>query len=362
MEADNQHRLFPAESKIEQLPFITADLEGIGGIIKAEAGRFVVEEIPLYEPGDTGDHVYLRLRREGMNTKDICRELAKVFGLREEDIGCAGQKDKHAVAVQTFSLYMPKLAAEEVARRTADQLPVEVLWARRHVNKIRTGHLLGNSFAVVVEECCDDALEKARAVWTKMGRTGLPNFYGPQRFGAGGENIARGKAALQGRGPKGKWLRRFLLSSYQAYMFNHWLAERMKCGWFDRLLTGDVAKKTDTGGLFTVEDAEVEAPRFAAGEITYTGPIYGAKMRWAEGEPGALERRIMEDHQVTESMLKKARLDGSRRPARLNLDGLTVEEHEAGLLFRFALPKGAYATTVIREFTKGDEPSLPETV
>jgi len=125
-------------------------------------------------------------------------------------------------------------------------------------------------------------------------------------------------------------------------------------------LTGDIAKKTDTGGLFEVMDAAVESPRFQRREITYTGPIYGARMRWASGEPGELERMVLETAEVTTEMLGRARLDGSRRPAQLFLDDLSMEPHPDGLLFTFTLPKGAYATTVLREFMKAEVTDLPE--
>lgn len=88
-----------------------------------------------------------------------------------------------------------------------------------------------------------------------------------------GDNAQRGQEALLGQGPQERWLRRFLLSAYQSALFNTWLTERIRRGWFERLLTGDIAKKTDTGGLFEVMEAEVELPRFEQREITYTGPI-----------------------------------------------------------------------------------------
>ncbi len=187
----------------------------------------------------------------------------------------------------------------------------------------------------------------------------MPNFYGVQRFGMHGDNAQQGLAVLEGRGPRKLWLRRFVLSALQSALFNLWLAERMRQGWFGELLVGDIAKKTDTGGLFLVEDAAAERPRFERGEITYTGPIYGSRMRWAEGEPGALEHRILEEAGIALEALRRAHLDGTRRAARLLLHGLDIEPHPEGLLFSFTLPKGAYATTLLREFIKA-EPLLEE--
>ena len=342
------------------LPFITADLPGIGGEIKAEPDHFVVEEIPLYEPAGEGEHVYVRLTREGWTTRALQKRLTDLFGLREVDVGCAGLKDKHARVTQTFSLLLRDVDEATVARRIQEALPVEVVWARRHRNKLRRGHLLGNRFRIVVLHPEPEAMARAEVVAQALQAHGLPNFYGVQRFGIDGDNARRGREVLFGRGPRERWLRRFLLSAYQAALFNAWLTERIRRGWFERLLTGDIAKKTDTGGLFEVMDAAAELPRFQRGEITYTGPIYGARMRWASGEPGELEWMVLQRAEVTTEMLRRARLDGSRRPARLFLNDLSIEPHPDGLLFTFTLPKGAYATTVLREFMKAETAALPE--
>jgi tRNA pseudouridine13 synthase len=345
-------------TQIIPLPFITANLPGIGGEIKAEPNHFVVEEIPLYEPAGEGEHVYVRLTREGWTTRALQERLTNLFGLREVDVGCAGLKDKHARVTQTFSLLLRDDEAM-VARRIQEDLPVEVVWAKRHRNKLRRGHLLGNRFRIVVLKPEPEATASAEVIAQALQSHGLPNFYGAQRFGIEGDNAQRGREVLSGRGPRERWLKRFLLSAYQAALFNDWLTERIRRGWFERLLTGDIAKKTDTGGLFEVVDAAVELPRFQRGEITYTGPIYGARMWWASGEPGELERSVLEAAEVTTEMLRRARLDGSRRPARLFLSDLSIESHPEGLLFTFTLPKGAYATTVLREFMK-TEVALPE--
>ncbi|MFB0534386.1 MAG: tRNA pseudouridine(13) synthase TruD, partial [Anaerolineae bacterium] len=314
-------------TEIQSLPFMTADLPGTGGEIKAESAHFVVEEIPLYEPVGEGEHVYVRLTREGWTTRALQQQLTSLFGLREVDVGCAGLKDKHARVTQTFSLLVRDVDEATVAGRIQEALPVEVVWAKRHRNKLRRGHLLGNRFRIVVLHPQPEAMARAEAIAQALQARGLPNFYGVQRFGIDGDNARRGREVLLGRGPRERWLRRFLLSAYQAALFNAWLTERMRRGWFERLLTGDIAKKTDTGGLFEVMDAAVELPRFQRGEITYTGPIYGARMRWASGEPVELERTVLERAEVTTEMLRRARLDGSRRPARLFLSDLSIEPH-----------------------------------
>lgn len=343
----------------EILPYISSGDPGIGGTLKAEAGSFVVQEIPLYEPEGQGEHVYVRISREGWTTRDVHKSLARLFGLRAVDVGYAGLKDKHAQVTQTFSLALRGTDEASVAHRVREALPFEVHWARRHRNKLKPGHLLGNRFRILVPDPGDDAERRAEAVRQTLEKRGLPNFYGPQRFGTQGRNEDQGREALMGKGPRDRWIRRLLLSAYQSGLFNAWLAERIRRGWFEALMEGDVAKKTDTGGLFEVEDAAAEFERFREGTITYTGPIYGTRMRWATGRPGELEREVLASRGVSAEDLSRARLSGSRRAGRLPIPDLRIEKEPGGLAFTFSLPKGSYATTLMREFMKTGE-GLPE--
>jgi tRNA pseudouridine13 synthase len=190
----------------------------------------------------------------------------------------------------------------------------------------------------------------------------LPNYFGEQRFGVDGDNALAGRRAIKSRGGRGprnsrqKWLRALMLNAYQSELFNRWLAGRVHRGEFGCLLTGDIAKKTDTGGLFEVEDPATEQPRLDRGEITYTGPIYGHKMRSASGEAARREAEVLEAEKVSQQDLKKAGLKGSRRAARLLPGHISITPHdEEGvqcLWFSFTLPKGSYATTLLREFIK----------
>ena len=340
---------------MEPLPYITPDDPGIGGILKAEAECFIVEEIPLYEPEGEGEHIYLRLARDGWTTRDIHKALAKLFRLKAADVGYAGLKDKQARVTQTFSLALRNMDEEEAARCVREALPFEVVGAGRHKNKLKAGHLLGNRFRILVLDPHDDALARAETIRHAIAETGLPNFYGAQRFGAQGRNVEKGREVLMGKGPREKWIRKLLLSAYQSALFNAWLVERIRHGWFESLLQGDLAKKTDTGGLFEVEDAEAESERFRDRKITYTGPIYGAKMRWAAGKPGDLEKNVLASNGISVETLKRARLNGSRRVARLFMADLKIEKHPQGVCFAFSLPKGSYATTLMREFMKSEE-------
>ncbi len=338
------------------LPTITPDLPGIGGALKAEPSHFVVEEIPVYEACGEGSHLFVSLTREGWTTRRVAEALARLYDLPVQDIGYAGLKDRHARCTQTFSL--PGLAPEE-SQRIAPALPFQVNWARRHTNKLKIGHLLGNRFRITIVDLAvppEEALARAATIAAAIARQGVPNFFGPQRFGFEGANIAKGRLAWLGQGPRGdKWLNRLLISAYQSHLFNGYLARRMDLGLFDRLLAGDVCKKADTGGMFDVQDAAAEQPRYERGEITFTGPIYGKKMWAAKGEAAELEAQVLVDAALTEDDLRKSHVDGTRRPARLWLPAIDLALQDQDLQVEFALPKGAYATVVLREFMKSDE-------
>ena len=341
-----------------QVPYITPELPGIGGSLKREPSHFVVEEIPLYLPSGQGEHVYLTFKREGWTTHSLQKRLASMLGLKESAVGYAGLKDKDALVTQTFSLHLHTGDPGEVANLVTANLPVEIINASRHTNKLRRGHLLGNRFSILVSGLGDGALDQARDIAGALAERSLPNYFGEQRFGIHGDNAARGRMLLKGRGTRQKWLRQILLSAFQSELFNLWLGRRLKRGLFDIILPGDVAKKTDTGGLFTVEDPNVDQKRFNAGEITYTGPIFGSKMPPALGRAGQMENELLEAEGLDLDQLGKAGLKGGRRRARLTIDDLTIEPCEDGLWFRFSLPKGSYATTMLREFMKPEKDTL----
>lgn len=352
------------EILMQEWPYSTHTLPGIGGRLRDSVADFIVEEVPLYTPRDEGQHLYVQLTKEELTTKDVQFRLEKLFELKRGDVSFAGMKDKFARTTQTFSLslgHKPATFAQEAATRIAENLPVQVHWARFHGNKLKPGHLLGNRFTIVVREpACppEEARRRAEAIADAISTRGLPNYFGPQRFGPQGNNVAQGLDILQGKRTKrDRWLRKFLISSVQSYICNMYLARRMENELFDCLLKGDVAKKYDTGGIFVVEDLDAEQPRYAAQEISFTAPIFGSKMKAAQDDAGALEAQVLAEFEGIEEQLTKARIEGTRRLGRLLPQDLAVKattDAPGSVEISFFLPKGAFATTVLREFMKSD--------
>jgi tRNA pseudouridine13 synthase len=339
-----------AMAMLASLPLAAEPLPGIGGTIKSVPEHFLVEEILPYDACGEGEHVYVTFRRTGWNTADAAKSMQKRLGLAPSDVGWGGRKDKRAVVIQTISLRLGvHYPLADIENALAD-LPFEMLAVKRHRNKIKTGHVAANRFAVVVSRPEPDALPRALAIAGRLKTTGIPNFYGPQRFGQEMQNIRRGFALFSGV-KKGR-TDTFMVSVVQAALFNIWLKQRMEKGDYRRLLMGDLVKKTDTGGMFTIDDPALESPRLAAGMIVYTGPVYGYKMRPPRHAAAEREAALLAQFDLDPEDFRRHRAPGSRREAILNPVDLEIREVNDGLRFTFTLPAGAYATTVLREFTR----------
>lgn len=159
------HRL--PDAMTTYLPFLTAELPGIGGVLRTTDEDFAVDEVPAYPPAGTGDHVFVRIEKRGLTTPQAVEQLARAVGVAPRDVGVAGMKDRHAVTRQWVSLPPPV---------TPEQLPAvtlngaTILEASRHPHKLRTGHVRANRFAIVVRGVAPDAADRARAISTESPR------------------------------------------------------------------------------------------------------------------------------------------------------------------------------------------------
>ncbi len=360
-------------------PMLTADLPGIGGVLKSQPADFVVEEIPAYQPCGDGEHLFLWIEKTSVPADQLGRHLATVLGITPRDLGTAGLKDTHAVTRQFVSV--PRRVENRL--RKIDTDGIRLLDAKPHQNKLRTGHLRGNRFQVLVrdvvgwsaisglpdqkpdgQEC--PSYDAALAIAERLRQTGVPNYYGSQRFGNKYSTLKLGLKLLtethtgsdmEPRKPNRGFLPRLALSAAQSWLFNNVLAERLQEGLLDRVLLGDIMQKCESGGLFDVRDVAVEQPRFEARETVLTGPMFGPKMKPAQHEPAVREQRVLATAGLTLDAFRRfgQLAEGTRRPLLIWPEDLQVRATDDGLLFEFSLPSGAYATVVLREFMKTDE-------
>ena len=340
-----------------KLPFVTADVPGTGGVIREAPEDFVVEEVPLYLPEGKGSHLYLLVEKRSLTTRDLVTTLMGE-GVSETSIGVAGLKDKHAVTTQWLSLPL----RYESAVSALEALPgVRVIERSRHGNKLGIGHLRGNRFRVTVRRTEPGAAEAAEAALGDLASRGAPNWFGPQRFGRFGTNAYDGWRVLRGESvPGGHRLKRFFVSALQSLYFNEVLSERVRAGLYETVVRGDWARKHDTGGTFLVEDETSEAGRAQALEISATVPLYGRKVKPSPDRAGEIEAAVLEKLGLRWSDFTSRR--GDRRLTRILVTDPHVEETDDGFTLAFGLPKGSYATSVLREVMKVDvdEPSTSD--
>ena len=332
------------------LPYLTSELPGIGGILRATDDDFVVDELPAYAPSGTGDHVFVQIEKRDLTTPLAVERIAKALGVPARDVGVAGMKDRHAVTRQWISLPAP-VTPEQALALAVDG--VAILEASRHGNKLRTGHLRGNSFVVRVRQCSGD-VAAAQAILAALA-VGAPNWYGEQRFGRDGDNAEKGRAIVLGEPPpRDKRLARLLVSALQSELFNQWLIARLADGFFAHVLAGDVLHKVG-GGMFTCDDPAIDDARLAAGELVVTGPMFGDRMRAATGVAGDRESQILAASGLPADAFRNVRAiaEGTRRDAMITIGAPSVTAIAADCLeVAFTLPSGAYATVVMRELMK----------
>lgn len=363
------------------LPYLTQSLPGVGGVIKARNEDFFVQELPLYEPCGSGEHVYCQIQKIGISTFDAVRRIAMALDIPRQNIGYAGMKDAHAVTQQVLSIQ--GVTEEKVKALNLPDITIQS--TALHNNKLRIGHLRGNRFAIRIREVDPAHVLRVRAIADVLIKRGLPNFFGQQRFGLRNNNDQLGAALIRDDAmavlklllgsPDSQYddgqtiqarrhfeahendlalhawprrcgmerrimarlmkthkpsaavrmidepLRRLWVSALQSRVFNEVLTRRLDS--FDTLFPGDFAWKHENGACFLVEDLAAEMPRAEAFEISATGPLIGYRMSEPTGQPLEIEKAVLAEHQLEPAQFRepgKHKVKGARRPLRVKLE------------------------------------------
>lgn len=331
-------------------PLFTADLPGAGGRIRVRNEDFEVDEVPSYEPVGSGDHLYLWVEKRGMAPEFFARTIAQKLGISPGAVGTAGLKDRHAITRQWVSV--PKECAENIARLDGDAM--RVLKTGLHTNKLKPGHLRGNRFRILIREANRQA--PIETILDRIRTQGLPNYYGPQRFGREGSTVELGWQCLAGKAPRRirPFLFRFALSAVQSLLFNDYLSRRVRDGLFRKVIAGDVMAKWPLGGMFVAREVETEQHRFDARETVTAGPMYGKRTYPAEALAAERESAVLRDNNLSPASFGgfgKLVL-GTRRHNLIYLDDLAANWEAEGLRLTFTLPAGSYATVLLAEVMK----------
>jgi tRNA pseudouridine13 synthase len=314
------------------------------GVLRALPEDFLVEEQLGFSPAGSGQHVLLKVRKRDANTQWVARELARVCGCRPFDVGYAGLKDRHAIAIQWFTVPQTRMALDDWHAVSGEGF--EVLEAHAHTRKLPRGALQGNRFSITLRRMEVDGAALAARL-TDIAAHGVPNYFGPQRFGREAANLRRLSEDPRTLAPQ---QRSFVLSAARSLVFNAVLAERVAEGSWARLEPGDIANLDGRGSVFPVAPDEPSlGQRCQRLELHPTGPLWGRGTPGTGGRINALERAVAARFPQACALTEHAGMEQERRALRLAVRDLHWRPDEAGVVIGFQLTRGGFATTVLRE-------------
>ena len=317
------------------------------GVIRSCPQDFFVEEIPRIHPEGEGGHLWLWVEKCAANTDWVAGEFAKVTGCARRDVGYAGLKDRHAITRQWFSVPSTGKATERL--ENAEIEGVLVLESRLHTRKLKRGTLNGNRFRLKIREFKGDVTETGQRL-EKIRTTGVPNYFGPQRFGYQGQNVVKAYRLLSKQVRLQRNKKSIYLSAIRSFLFNQVLAERVRKETWNKMTDGELAMLDGTQSIFPCEmtDTDIE-DRCRRLDIHPTGPMPGEKGTQPTGDAADLEHAVLQQWPDLTGVLSSQRVQASRRALRLYPAELEWGFDGNDMKLAFVLPPGTYATTALRE-------------
>lgn len=322
------------------------------GDYRATPEDFVVEEQLDFTPEGQGEHLWLWVEKRDLTTLELARRMAKACGVSPRDVGFSGMKDRVAVSRQWLSVHLPGRDEPVDLTERLGSTPVRLLERRRHPRKLKRGVHRSNRFILRVTGAIasNPALESH---WQQLCAQGIPNYFGPQRFGSNGRNLLLASNLLARGWRKRDDRQGLMLSTARSYLFNQLLAQRVAAGNWATPLDGDVLMLDGSASQFSTDEVD-DALRERAERLDVhpSGILWGVGQSLAQGKPACYERRLAEAHGTLCGGLERAGVRLARRALRVCLSAPELSPAEGGIKLSFALPRGAFATAVLRELIK----------
>lgn len=317
-------------------------------LLKAVAEDFQVDEVLDIPLAGEGEHLWLWVEKRELNTEDAAKRIARAAGVPLRLISYAGLKDRQALTRQWFSLHLPGKLDPDLS--AAVDASLCILKQVRHSRKLQRGAHAANGFTLRLTQLAADR-EALDQRLTQIAAQGIPNYFGLQRFGFDGGNLAHARHFAEGKSlPEKRNVRSRVLSAARSYLFNRVLAERVAAGTWNRALLGDLLAFTDSRSFFPAGEAECSDPRLAILDLHPTGPLWGEGVSTAAGVAQALEHQVAAQEPALVDWLAEAGMTHERRILRLPIGGLTWHYPEPDILqLQFVLPAGCFATVLVRE-------------
>lgn len=314
---------------------------------KATAEDFEVHEIMNEGFSGEGEHHLLRVEKRGLNTEDVVKALARALNISAKLISYAGLKDRQALATQWISIHLPGKDIPPI--ESLSGAGWRVLEYTRHLKKLRPGYLAGNRFRIWLRDVTD--LEDLMQRLTLVKTTGVPNYFGDQRFGREANNLSNAAAMLLGQlRVKDRFLKGIYLSAARSWLFNLILSQRVADQSWNKALAGDVMQLAGSHSIFSIDAAADEiGQRILHKDLSPASPLPGRGKGMVSGAALALIEAVCRPWQDWIQALAQQGVEEAWRANILHVESLEYQQSGKDLILAFTLPAGAYATTLLRE-------------
>ncbi|MGR6834983.1 tRNA pseudouridine(13) synthase TruD [Aliivibrio wodanis] len=318
------------------------------GKLKQLPEHFIVKEVLGFSFTGKGEHLMVKIRKTGENTKYVANELAKFCGVKSKDISWAGLKDRHAVTEQWLSVHLPKSDHLKFALFEATHPGVEILEMTRHNKKLRPGDLLGNSFQLVATEVTD--MEDVLARLEKVKLTGVPNYFGAQRFGHEGNNVTEARRwGRENVRTRDNTKRSFYLSAARSWIFNHIVSQRITEGYFSQPVDGDILLDQNDRTVSENVTSEESIQKIQNGELSISAALAGDNQLPTKDKALTFEQPQLDAEPDLMALICGNRMRHERRSVELHPENLTWSSEGDTLTLSFSLTSGSFATVIVRE-------------
>jgi len=325
----------------------------ISAVLKSRPGDFRVIEELGFEPGGSGEHLFLWIEKTGMSTHELIEQVAIDFSIHPRHISHSGLKDKQAVTRQWLSLHLP-------GHQALFKLPqidrYQLLDHGWHHRKLRPGSHRSNHFEVLLREVPqlpDSTLKQLRLI----AEQGIANYFGAQRFGRNQDNVAQALKQL-GRRKLSRNKKGLYLSSLRSHLFNRVLSERISAGYWQQPLQGDVFMLSGSHSIFSQDLDSDLLLRYRAHDISPTASLYGSGQCQLSGLPLKIENQVFSGCEDITRCLDRQGAKRQMRALRVSVGDFSYRHDRVDktLLLKLRLPAGSYMTTVLDHFIDTGSP------